>query len=401
MNIVGIIAEYNPMHNGHIYHIQKAKELTNADYVIVIMSGSFTEQGNISVINKLDKAKIAIENGADLVLELPTIYAISSAENFAYGAVNILNSLGCVTHLAFGCEDNNIVELEKIAKTYLENKDLIIAKCKEYLKSGINSAKAYDMSFKELLNTTVDITLPNNILAIEYIKALLSLKSEIKPVCVLRHKSSHADKKISNLAEYASSTSIRNVLSDASLNEEEKLNKIQPVIPQNTYTCIKERGYITNENLWEILRYEILKLGKNNLKNIYEVCEGLENKLYDEVSNSTSYEEYIMNVKSKRYTLSKIKRICIYILLGITKDLADELNSVNYARVLKLNNNSSALLSIISNNTTIPVITKVTDEILNKLDDKIHSSLKLDILATNIATTNLQTTDYTNKIKHS
>ncbi|MBQ8044381.1 MAG: nucleotidyltransferase family protein [Clostridia bacterium] len=108
MNVVGIIAEYNPMHNGHVYNIKKAKELSQADYVIVIMSGSFTEQGNVAVINKLDRSKIAIENGADMVIELPTVYAVSSAENFAFGAVNVLNSLGIITHIAFGAEADNI-----------------------------------------------------------------------------------------------------------------------------------------------------------------------------------------------------------------------------------------------------------------------------------------------------
>ena len=130
MNVVGIIAEYNPMHNGHIYNIQKAKELSNADYAVIIMSGSFTEQGNISVINKFDKATIAIENGADMVIELPTIFAISSAENFANGAVNILNSLGIITHLAFGAECDNIIALEEIANTYLNHKQEIINKIK-------------------------------------------------------------------------------------------------------------------------------------------------------------------------------------------------------------------------------------------------------------------------------
>ena len=165
MNVVGIIAEYNPMHNGHIYNIQKARELTNADYVIVIMSGSFTEQGNIACINKFDRATIAVQNGADMVIELPTIYATSSAENFAFGAINILNSLGVVTHLAFGAESNDIQDLEKVAKAYLNNKDKIIQNIKIYTKQGINSGDAYTKSLNEYLDGNInDLTLPNNIL---------------------------------------------------------------------------------------------------------------------------------------------------------------------------------------------------------------------------------------------
>ena len=201
MNVVGIIAEYNPMHKGHIYNIQKAKELTKADCVVIIMSGSFTEQGNVSVIDKFEKARIAIENGADMVIELPTIHAISSAENFAYGAVNILNSLGIITHLAFGAESENILELEKVAKIYLEHKNEIITKIKEYAKQGTNSAQAYSEILNNILDeNTEDICLPNNILGIEYLKALIELKSQIKPVLVHRLESNHSDSTISKKA---------------------------------------------------------------------------------------------------------------------------------------------------------------------------------------------------------
>lgn len=399
MNIVGIIAEYNPMHNGHVYHIKKAKELTNADYVVVIMSGSFTEQGNISVINKMDRAKLCIQNGADMVIELPTIYAVSSAENFAFGAVNILNSLGCITHLAFGSEADNILELENVSKIYLEHEKQIINKSKEYIKLGINSAKAYAKAFNEFLQTNIDITLPNNILALEYLKALMRLKSKIKPVLVHRQSSSHSDDKLDDVSVYASSTSIRNVLSDTSLKLKDKLTKIQKVVPKSTYNYLENNNFNTNENIWQNLRYEIIKLGIDNLKNIYEVNEGLETKLYNCALKSNSYTEFIFNCKSKRYTLSRIKRIAIYILLGITKDLTNNLTNVKYARILKVNENSSKLLSLITKNSKIPVITKVTDKILNELETSVGNSLRLDILAANISNTNVSNLDYTNNIK--
>ena len=152
MNIVGIVAEYNPMHNGHIYHIKKAKELSNADYVIVIISGSFTQQGNVAVLDKFTRAKLAIENGADLVIELPTIYATSSAENFAKGAITILNSLNCVTHLAFGAETDDLDSLEEIAKICINEDKKILACTKEHLKQGITSALAKDYALKEILS---------------------------------------------------------------------------------------------------------------------------------------------------------------------------------------------------------------------------------------------------------
>jgi len=396
MNVVGIIAEYNPMHNGHIYNIKKAKELSKADYVIIIMSGSFTQQGNISVINKYEKARIAIENGADMVIELPTIYAISSAENFAFGAVNILNSLGVVTHLAFGAESDNICNLNEIANTYLLHKQEIIDKIKVYTKEGLNSGDAYTKSLKCFINDAKDCTLPNNILAIEYLKALISLKSQIKPVLVHRLESSHNDKKISDTSIFASSTSIRSALFDNTLTLKEILNKIASSIPKNTYDYLKNNRLYSNESLWQNLKYEIIKLNISGLKEIHEVTEGLENKLYNQALSSESYEQFIFSIKSKRYTLSKIKRICIYILLGITKEKYLKLKSVNYARILKVKESSIKLLSEISSNAKNIVITKITDDILDSFDDNIRESIKLDILANNLY--NSDNMDYMNKI---
>ena len=390
MNIVGIIAEYNPMHNGHIYHIKKAKELTQADYVIVIMSGSFTEQGNIATLDKFTRAKIAVECGADLVLELPTVYATSSAENFAKGAVNILNSLGCVTHIAFGAEEEDISKLEKIANVKVKYANEIVEKKKEYLKDGIPYASAEYLAITDFVNEDLKNVLeePNNLLGVEYIKALLSSKSQIVPVLVHRLQTSHRDDKIAENSLLASSTAIREAIKETNFN-------ISCSVPENTLLALKNSGYKLNKDIWELLRFSILKLGKQGLKNIQDVSEGLENKLYDELLNSSSYDEYIFNVKSKRYTLSRIKRICIYILLGITKEKYAKLCNVNYARVLKVKEGSS-LLSLISKNATIPYISKVTDEILNELHEDTQESIYLDILANNIS--HNMNEDYTNSI---
>ena len=390
MNIVGIIAEYNPMHNGHIYHIKKAKELTQADYVIVIMSGSFTEQGNIATLDKFTRAKIAVECGADLVLELPTVYATSSAENFAKGAVNILNSLGCVTHIAFGAETEDIFKLLEIAKVKLEYANEIIQKKKEYLKNGIPSAEAEFLAIKEFCTEDISNVLeqPNNLLGVEYIKALLSVNSQIMPILVHRLKTNHRDNKIDLNSVLASSTAIREAINQDNFN-------IASSVPENTLLALKNNSYKLNKDIWELLRFSILKLGKAGLKNIQDVSEGLENKLYDELLNSSSYDEYIFNVKSKRYTLSRIKRICIYILLGITKEKYAKLCNVNYARVLKVKEGSS-LLSLISKHATNPYISKVTDEILNELSEDVQESIYLDILANNIS--HNMNEDYTNSI---
>lgn len=391
MNIVGIIAEYNPMHNGHIYHIKKAKELTQADYVIVIMSGSFTEQGNISTLDKFTRAKIAVECGADLVLELPTVYATSSAENFAKGAVNILNSLGCVTHIAFGAEEEDINKLEKIANVKVKYANEIVEKKKLYLKDGIPYASAEYLAITDFVSEDLKNILeePNNLLGVEYIKSLISSKSQIKPVLVHREKTNHKDNKIELNSVFASSTAIREALKTNTYD-------IFSSVPENTYNALKKNKFKLNNSMWELLKFSILKLGKQGLKNIQDVSEGLENKLYDELLNSSSYDEYIFNVKSKRFTLSRIKRICIYILLGITKEKYANLCNTYYARILKVSANSSELLSLISKNASISYIPKVTDEILNNLKENEKESIYLDILANNI--THNMNEDYTNTI---
>lgn len=396
MNIVAIIAEYNPMHNGHILNIQKAKELSLADYALSVMSGSFTELGNVACFNKFMRSKCALENGLDMVIELPQIYALSSAEDFATGAINILNNTGIVTHLAFGAETDNLDLLLNIAKIHIKNKDEILEKVKEISNSGTSFASALDFVIKEYLTDEEykEFSKPNNILAIEYLKALIRSKSKIKPVLIKRELSFHNDQKLCLNSKFASSTAIREVLSLEELSLNEKIDILKNSVPDNTLNLIKNYSYNTNENLFNILKYEVLKLGKSGLKDILDVCEGLENKLYNEIANSTSYNEYIFNVKSKRYTLARIKRICAYIILGITKEKKERLKNTRYVRILKISKEKKDLLSYLNANSKIPVISKFTDYITNSKD--ICESIELDVLANNIAFNFNE--DYTNNI---
>lgn len=394
MNVLGIITEYNPMHNGHIYHIEEAKKITKADYVICVMSGSFTQQGNISVINKFKRAEIAIQNGIDLVIELPTVYATSSSEDFAKGAVNILNSLGIVTHIAFGSECKDITLLENIASKIVENEEYIHSQTSQNMQQGISAPNARDLVYKEILTDEeyLETSKPNNILGIEYITSLLRLKSKIKPVCIPRLNSCHSDTKTDNSSVFASSTAIRNELA---LNKN-CLENIQNFVPFSTLEMLKNSNIKLNENFFLLLKYKILILGKEEIKNIREVSEGLENRIISCIKDCNTYEDFIQSLKCKRYTLGRIKRICINILLGITKDL--DYTDIYYARVLKISNKSINLLSLLENS-SIDIITSLNENKLNKLDKSILELLNLDILATNIreidGNINL---DYTNNI---
>ena len=386
MKIVGIIAEFNPFHNGHKYLIQKAKQITNADIAICIISGNFTQLGNISIIDKFKRAKIAIENGADAIIELPTIYATASSQYFAFGAVNILNSLNCIDYLCFGSETANIDELSSIANKIITNEKEIWKIIEEELKEGISFASARQNAISSFL-TAQELTvssLSNNILAIEYIKSLIKLKSNITPIAIKRKKQENI----------TSATNIRQMLY-------ENNNNVYNYLPYKETSFDKA---MFNDNFYKIVQYNIISRGKEYIKNINEVTEGLENKIYNAINISNNYDEFIHNIKSKRYQLSKIKRILIYILLDISKeDFLQLNNSTNaYIHILTINSNiKNSLLSLINKKSKCKIFTSINDKILNSQSEIVKKSLALDIKASNIYSVlsgNIINKDYTNKI---
>lgn len=388
MKIVGIVAEFNPMHNGHKYLLEKAKEITGADMAICIMSGNFTQAGNIGIENKFVRSKIAIENGFDLVIELPTIFATASAEFFCYGAINILNSLGCLDYLCFGSETGNTKELKVIAKKLLDNENNIWEIITESLKEGISFAKAREYAISKFL-TAGELEISgksNNILGIEYIKSLIKLNSKIEPIAIKRNTS----------PEFLSSKQIRDILQNYSYN-----NMLKQYILGSEQILKYPK---LNDNMYEIIKYSVISNGKEKLKDIYEVTEGLENKIYNEVSESISYNDYIQKVKSKRYQLSKIKRILVNIILGITKDKFLYLNNNEccYAHILAINpSKKSEILSLLNKNAFIPIITSLSDDKIKTLPCIVQKSLYLDIKASNIHSiinNSALNKDYTNKL---
>lgn len=379
MKVLGIIAEYNPMHTGHIYHISKAKEITGCDTVIVIMSGSFTQQGNIAIINKFERAKQAIQNGVDLVIEIPSAFASSDAGNFAYKSVSILNDLN-VDAICFGAETDNIERLKLISETLIYKDKEIWNEIKNELKKGISFAKARNNSLNKFLNEDdINIILsPNNILALEYLKTLKVLNSNIIPFAI--HRESNFNSHILENC-YTSSTSIRKALENKC-----NLNDIQKYISENVSKYLKNNKIIFNNDFFEILKYKIISMNENDLKEINGVSEGIENKLKKEICNSYSYDEFLFKIKSKRYELSRIKRILVNILLNISKDdfnLLKENNS-NYAHILAFNHDKKDLLSHISNTSNIPVISSLNNKTLSYLNKYQKLSLDIDIYASNI-----------------
>lgn len=402
MKVVGIITEYNPFHNGHKYHIQKAKEITNSDFCICVMSGTFTQQGNISLIDKFKKAKIACQNGCDLVIELPTIYASSSAENFALGSVNILDKLNVVDTICFGSETANIQSLTKISDIILKNEDKIWNITKEKLNKGKNFTDARYEALSTFLDEDMmnEISTSNNILGLEYINAKKRLNSNIEFTSIKRNSSNFLDRTLSTNTPFTSSTSIREYLKN---NKISNIKDLKNYLPNDSYTLLSNSKITLNDDLYQILKYKIINSTTEDLAKIYEVNEGLEYKIKNELNNSNDYYEFVNNIKSRRYKLSKIKRMLNNILIDLTKNDSKNAISKNiaYAHVLACSKNGKKLLSQISKNSSIPVFTKLNDTILNSLDNDIKNVLSYDIKASDLHSILLNSKikkDYTNHL---
>ena len=356
---IGIIAEYNPFHNGHLYQIQKAKELTGADTVIAVMSGNFTQRGETSLINKFEKAKMALQNEVDMVIELLTIYSISSAENFALGGVKILNEIGNIDYLVFGIEEENLEKLQAIADVLVNEDNEFKRNIKEELNKGNSYPKAREIALKKVLlseNVENIMQKPNNILAIEYLKALKTTNSKIKPIAIKRKNTMHNDENINE--NYASGTYIRKLFIENNFNE------IRKVVPKYTYERLlelKNQGaYVSSINDFsDIVIYKIRTMTKEEISQIADVNEGLENIIKLASTTCKTIDEIVEKVSTKRYTKTRISRILTYILLDITKSEIEQSKNANpYIRVLGINKKFEGILKTINNDKLITSLKK-------------------------------------------
>lgn len=403
--VLGIIAEYNPFHNGHLLHLEKSKKICDAQYSICVMSGNFVQRGNTSIVNKWVKAEMALKSGVDLVLELPTVYSISSAENFAEGAIKLLNSLKIVDTVSFGSENSDINVLNRISSVLQEEPKQYLEFLNSELKKGLSFPKARENAILLYLNNEKYLNIlnqPNNTLAIEYLKALKKYKSHISPISVKREKVFYNSNCI--VDEYASATAIRNMI----INEQ--FNDIRKVVPVSSYNLLMkeiEEGHLAIDisKFEKEILYAIRSLSADDIKNFPEVTEGLENAIKNASNSCNNLSELINMVKSKRYTQTRIQRILLYILLNITKkDMYLSRRNIPYARILGYSPQGKELISeIYKANPKITLITSVKNFLDSSNNKTYKYMLNKDILATNIytlaysnnSTANL---DYTKKI---
>lgn len=373
MKICACIAEYNPFHLGHLKHIEYIKNQLKAEKVIVIMSGNFTQRGGAAILDKFTRAKHAIIAGADAVVELPTVFAIGNAEVFAKGAINIINSLGVVDGICFGVESGTKDEYIALSQALNDESKEFKRVLKEKLDSGISLAKAKFETVKALNEDKFNaelISSPNNILAIEYVKAILKSKKHIE-IYPMHREGDHNDKTLKK--KITSATSIRETLKETSKK------KVKKNVPKFVYEDLKEYPVIFEK----LTMAKVLSSTTEQLKNLPDCTEGLENRIKAFSKDNHTVEELIQKVCTKRYTSSRIRRILTANLLGITKELTDDcLNEKLYAKILAVNSESKDLISLLSSNASVPILTRKSDTAL--LKKTALKCFEVDVLANDL-----------------
>lgn len=404
--VLGIVGEYNPFHNGHLYHLEESKKITSSNYTVAVMSGNFTQRGSTAIIDKWSRAEMAIKNGIDLVIELPVLYATSSAENFADGAIKILDSLKVVDYVSFGSETSDVDILDTFADILYKEPLKYRSFLSHELKKGISFPKARENALMMYLNGNRKyinvLSSPNNILGIEYLKALKKHKSSISPISIARFETGYND--VTYSGNIASATAIRNIIKNGGFDALRKL------LPNSSYgiliESIKKGHIIPDLSVFEKqIIYNLRSMYPFEIAELAEVSEGLENSLKNAADSCNTLDELLNKVKSKRYTSTRLQRILIYSLLNITKkDIEISKKAIPYIRVLGLNKRGKFLISEIAKaNPKLEIVTSVK-KFLDKTSNKnLKPIIEKDIWATDVYTLGYQfdsfsNLDYTKKL---
>lgn len=364
MQATGIIAEYNPFHNGHLYHIQETKRLTQQP-VIVVMSGSFMQRGEPAVLSKWQRASCAVQGGADLVLELPCVFTLRSAEFFAKGAVQLLAATGCVNTLTCGTE-NPQSDFETAASLACSAEAQ--ARLRELLQNGLSYAQAWE----KVLGTYTAFRSPNDILALEYTKALLQTAADIQPLYLQRTDEGYNSTAIGS--SIASASAIRRAIADG--NE-----SWQQAVPDYTHAALAAGGYDA-QLLWQLLKYRLRLLTPQQLAERCEASEGLEN-LLSKAADCASLQAALAACSSKRYTASRIRRLLLQILLDLPKTVWQQ-QAPAYLRVLAFNNTGRQLLHMMKASVQLPIINKLGKNALYNDNAAYRTQLSAEVTATDL-----------------
>lgn len=384
MNIVGLITEYNPFHNGHKYHIEKALELTRADAAVVVMSGDFVQRGTPAIMPKHLRAQAALLSGASVVLELPVCYATGSAEYFALGAVSLLEQLGCVNSICFGTESGDLKPLQEIADIICEEPAEYKTALQNYLRSGCSFPIARQKALADYLpdrELSSFLETPNNILGVEYLKALKKTNSNIVPYAIKREESNYHDTELQT--SLSSASAIRKAI------HSDGLSLLENQVPAECHQLMKEtyltRYPVLSDDFSLLLKYKLLTTDKEKLTEFVDVTEELANRIFNRRNEFVSFDQFCELLKTREMTYTRICRALIHILLEIRKtDLTDYLeHGINgYAHMLGFRMDSTAVLTSIKQNSRIPLLSKLTNT--DDLSESGRSMLAKDIFASDL-----------------
>ena len=385
MKITGIIAEYNPFHSGHAYHISRARDLTGADYVVVVMSPDFVQRGEPAILDKYTRAEMALHGGADLVLELPVRFALGSAPYFAAGGTGILDRTGCVDYLCFGCETPRTDLMQAAAGLLYDEPEAFKADLRRALSEGFSFPQAREHALFSSMNLSDSdapalhdiLSSPNNILALSYLKALKELGSSICPVPVMRRGDGYHTASVSSGAEHASASALRRILRNGNVSAEE----LRSFIPEEPRRILHERvlaaGLPSPSALDALLGYALMT--KESYAGYLDATPELDHRIRHELSSYDGFESFSLQLNTRAYTHSRVRRVLMHILLGIRENPSP----ASYARILGFRKQSSDLLHKIRKNGSLRLISKAADA-FSLLNENEAEAFKQDILASQV-----------------
>jgi predicted nucleotidyltransferase len=361
MKAVGVIVEYNPFHNGHKFHLDQTKEQSGADIVIAVMSGNFLQRGEPALVSKWARTEMALHGGADIVFELPYFFATQNADIFATGAVSLLAAANCHS-LCFGSEAGDIHTFTETLHFLSKKNDEFQDKIKEFSSQGVSYPKALSLSFEALSpdKHLLDLSKPNNILGLQYVAAIQQHHFTIQPLTITRKNANYHDEHFAS-SSIASATSIRKSL----FSENGSIEGIHSYLPQTTYDLLHNykqeyRQFHSWEDYWHLLRYKLLLTSSEELREIHEVEEGLENRLQHAVLHADSFLEFMEQIKTKRYTWTRLQRVCLHILMNVKKAEMANKRHPEYLRLLGMSPNGREYLRKEKKNLHLPLISKLS-----------------------------------------
>lgn len=399
MEIAGVITEYNPFHNGHLYHLQQTKKLTEAEALICIMNGNFVQRGYPAIIDKWSRTKMALDNGVDLVIELPVVYGIRSAEYFADGAVSLLAATGIVNHLVFGSEQGQLKPLQQLARILSREPGYFRKRLKYYLGQGLSFPGARERALIDYLELESDdrgllpqleniISQPNNILGLEYLKSLIQLDMPLQPHTINRISQAYHVEELDSEKQINSATAIRKSL------RKRGVDSLRKVMPESCLDILHKafQQQATPPVIEHLSMMVLGKLRQMSLKEIESFAEtgnGLARRIYRASSNSGDLQQLINNIKTRAFTETRIRRVILQILLGLRERDFREVDEEGpaYLRILGFNKQGENILSRLADNSQLPLVTRpvqyLTQPKINS-SDPLEKQLSFDLLASDL-----------------